>query len=44
MSGSDLAGGLNAGGWIFLITACGGIAAVTAYCFYRLLETRDRGK
>ena len=44
MSGADAAGWLNAGGWIFMITACVGIAAVTAYCFYKVFKTQDRGK
>jgi len=44
VSGADTAVGLNAGGWIFMLTACLGIAAVTAYCFYRIFKTQDRGK
>ena len=36
--------GLNAGGWVFLLGAWGGIIVVTAYCFYKLLATRDRKK
>lgn len=36
------AGGLSAGGWLFLLLAFGGILGVTLYCFYRLLKTRDR--
>lgn len=34
--------GLNAAGLLFLLLAWGGIAGVTAYCFYRLLKTRNR--
>lgn len=34
--------GLSPGGLLFLILAWGGIVGVTAYCFYRLLKTRDR--
>ncbi|HXH28190.1 MAG TPA: hypothetical protein VNL37_04040 [Candidatus Polarisedimenticolia bacterium] len=33
---------MSAGGWIFLACAWAGIAAVTGYCVYRLLSTRDR--
>jgi hypothetical protein len=36
MSGSI---GLNGSGWVFLLVAWGGIAAVTAWCFYRLLKS-----
>ena len=41
MSGAAVAG-LDTGGWIFLVGAWGGIIVVTAYCFYRLMVTRDR--
>ena len=36
------AGGLTLGGMAFLILACGGITGLTVWCFYRILETRER--
>ncbi len=36
--------GLTAGGIAFLALAWGGITAVTVFCFYKILRTRDRAK
>jgi hypothetical protein len=36
--------GLTLGGLLFMLLAWGGIGAVTAFCFYRILVTRDRGR
>jgi hypothetical protein len=34
--------GLSPGGWAFLLLAWGGIAALTAYCFLKVLRTQVR--
>lgn len=36
MSGTT---GLSAAGWLFLVIAWGGIGALAAWCFYRLMKS-----
>ncbi len=35
------AGGLGPFAWLFMIASMGAVTALTAWCFYRVLSTRD---
>ncbi len=37
-----MATGLNLGGWIFIIAACGFILYFTFYCFYKVLFSKSK--